>query len=191
MKNVVDFNESVAEQIRSKSLELSEKLTTINTKLKSVTDNGNYLGGSDAVSDITKLIGYTDDLVTFADNSLTLYTNLVNEITSGVSDLGNETTNLLLDTLISKYAIVAQTDELWASYNLMYGKNTVSASACGPSSITNELIIAFDIRDKDTIINLYQEILDLATKNGGGNGSFNAPNCINNYLVGNTKRNPK
>lgn len=191
MKNVVDFNENVAEQIRSKSLELSEKLTTINTKLKSVTDNGNYLGGSDAVSDITKLIGYTDDLVTFADNSLTLYTNLVNEITSGVSDLGNETTNLLLDTLISKYAIVAQTDELWASYNLMYGKNTVSASACGPSSITNELIIAFDIRDKDTIINLYQEILDLATKNGGGNGSFNAPNCINNYLVGNTKRNPK
>lgn len=191
MKNVVDFNENVAEQIRAKSLELSEKLTTINTKLKSVTDNGNYLGGSDAVSDITKLIGYTDDLVTFADNSLTLYTNLVNEITSGVSDLGNETTNLLLDTLISKYAIVAQTDELWASYNLMYGKNTVSASACGPSSITNELIIAFDIRDKDTIINLYQEILDLATKNGGGNGSFNAPNCINNYLVGNTKRNPK
>ncbi len=191
MKNVVDFNENVAEQIRSKSLELSEKLTTINTKLKGVTDNGNYLGGSDAVSDITKLIGYTDDLVTFADNSLTLYTNLVNEITSGVSDLGNETTNLLLDTLISKYAVVAQTDELWASYNLMYGKNTVSASACGPSSITNELIIAFDIRDKDTIINLYQEILDLATKNGGGNGSFNAPNCINNYLVGNTKRNPK
>lgn len=191
MKNVVDFNESVAEQIRSKSLELSEKLTTINTKLKGVTDNGNYLGGSDAISDITKLIGYTDDLVTFADNSLILYTNLVNEITSGVSDLGNETTNLLLDTLISKYAIVAQTDELWASYNLMYGKNTVSASACGPSSITNELIIAFDIRDKDTIINLYQEILDLATKNGGGNGSFNAPNCINNYLVGNTKRNPK
>ena len=141
MKNVVDFNESVAEQIRSKSLELSEKLTTINTKLKGVTDNGNYLGGSDAISDITKLIGYTDDLVTFADNSLTLYTNLVNEITNGVSDLGNETTNLLLDTLISKYAIVAQTDELWASYNLMYGKNTVSASACGPSSITNELIM--------------------------------------------------
>lgn len=191
MKNVVDFNESVAEQIRSKSLELSEKLTTINTKLKGVTDNGNYLGGSDAISDITKLIGYTDDLVTFADNSLTLYTNLVNEITNGVSDLGNETTNLLLDTLISKYAIVAQTDELWANYNLMYGKNTVSASACGPSSITNELIIAFDIRDKDTIINLYQEILDLATKNGGGSGSFNAPNCINNYLAGNTKRNPK
>ena len=191
MKNVVDFNESVAEQIRSKSLELSEKLTTINTKLKGVTDNGNYLGGSDAISDITKLIGYTDDLVTFADNSLTLYTNLVNEITNGVSDLGNETTNLLLDTLISKYAIVAQTDELWANYNLMYGKNTVSASACGPSSITNELIIAFDIRDKDTIINLYQEILELATKNGGGNGSFNAPNCINNYLAGNTKRNPK
>ena len=113
-----------------------------------------------------------NDLTTQANNYISQITNILSNDKNIMNVFDCLVTGVETDkgVILSDLLFVAQTDERWRDLGYTYlkdGKNKyVSANGCGPSSVTNQLIMIFGITDQKKVDALYKEVLFLSEKHG-------------------------